>query len=711
VLARTLLLGSLLCAAVAVPLVIQYRAEVDRTRERTEVGVAEKVDLICQTIEQEVAAVLSDVRYLSQQNELRDVLDEGNAPQLDRLAREHLAFLAQKRRYDQVRVIGTDGRERVRVNYEQGRPRVVPPEELQDKGQRYYFVETMRLPEGQMYVSPFDLNIEQERVEQPIKPMIRFAVPLFNRAGGRRGVLVLNYLGEHIIRRAEAIGRGVQGDLWLLNPEGYWMIGPRGDEWAFMYPAGEDRTLAARDPWVWQRLSGDEAGTLDLPGGWLRYRRVYPLSADYAAAIASGLAVPATPESLYWTVAVMVPRAALEAPATALRRGRALGLGAIAVVVFAMSAVLAYVSLRGRALARMMARVLDHVPDLISYVDRDQRYRFNNGAYERYFGVRPRDLQGRAVREVVGESAYARIRPHVEQALAGTPVAFQDRIGYRHSGERDVAVTYVPDVGADGTVQGFLAIVSDVTRMKEAERRDRERMLDLAHVARLNTLGELATHIAHEVNQPLAAITTYCAASLRVLEGMRCEEDRSLRDWLHAIDFEARRVSDIIRRLREFVRRGDGHPVTLNLNEVVREVAYMVRGEVQGGGVDLDLRLARDLPTVVADRILIEQVVMNLLRNALEAVAGMPEDRRQIAVETAQRGADVEVSVRDSGPGIPTELGGRVFDSFVTSKTGGLGMGLAISRSIVEAHEGRLEYTNNADGGVTFRLRLPGAPS
>lgn len=271
-------------------------------------------------------------------------------------------------------------------------------------------------------------------------------------------------------------------------------------------------------------------------------------------------------------------------------------------------------------------------------------------------------------------------------------------------------MSYVPDLGSGGEVAGLFVVVSDVTRLKEAERRARERMLEVAHAARLASVGEMATQIAHEVNQPLTAIVTYCAALQRSLESGSPDPSR-LREWVSAIGDDATRVSEIIRRLREFVRRGELTRVPVDLGEVVEEVAGMVRSEARRQGIAVAVEGLPTLPAVLADRVLIAQAVLNLLRNAVDAVSGEPPERRRVRIRVAPAGERVEVTVADSGPGISPELGGKLFESFVSTKADGLGMGLPITRSIVEAHGGEVRYGAAAEGGTVFSFSLPRAPT
>jgi PAS domain S-box-containing protein len=473
-----------------------------------------------------------------------------------------------------------------------------------------------------------------------------------------------------------------------------------------MYPDRKQRSFAARYPESWRAVSASDQGVTRASDAWLRFQRVYPLRGDAAVPADEGLAVPVATESYHWTVVSRLTDNALSLADGRLVPKLAASYGVAAFLAFWAAWALSLVTLRGRALSQAMETVLDNVPVLISYVDAEQRYRFNNRAYRGMWGVSPAEAYGRTLREVLGEETYAAVRPHVEQALAGEPVTYEARLDFRGAGRRDVTISYVPDVGESGDVRGFFAVVSDVSAVKEGERRDREHLNELAHAGRLASVGEMATQVAHEVNQPLTAIAAYAAACLQTL-GTGGDPPPALKGWLEAIEGEARRASDVIRRLRDFVRKGETRFGALDVNAVVHEVVGMVQGDARGRGVSLTLDLAPGLGLVRADRILVEQVLLNLLRNALDVLGETPPKRRHLNVSTRPAGGAVEVAVSDTGPGVPEAFRAQLFERFFTSKPGGLGMGLPISRSIVEAHGGSIRYHDHPEGGAVFRFQLP----
>lgn len=702
----TVLLGLAFSVLLAIPFVFYHRAETDNNLSLLQAEQERVTELAAGIIRQEMDAVLSDLRYLSQHNEITNFLaHDSRSSRLD-LAMEYLAVATQKHIYDQIRFIDQNGMERVRVDFNEGRAAVVAEENLCDQRDRYYVGETLRLAPGQIYVSPFDLDIEQDVVKLPRKPVIRFAAPVADEQGHIRGMVVLNYLGQRLRDKLGAL-EGQGSRLWLLNAEGYWLIGPTPeDEWGFLLPERSQRSLARLSPRLWQQMESEQSGVHQTDASWVRFERVYPLLGENVTAAGAGFASPVDADRYYWTVVVEYSQSAMQTANHALLEKLWMVYGTLVLFAFLAAGALALAISRNKALAQVMEKVVDNVPVLVAYVDREQRYRFNNMAYERVFGLEPKQIYGKSMRELLGEAGYRAAHPYIEQALAGKQVSFERQMA-TVAGPRDMAISYLPDASPQGEVRGFYVMVNDVSLIKESERRERQHMLELAHVSRLASMGEMATQVAHEINQPLAAIALYSAAGLRTLRG---EYDHSkMEAWLEAINAQAKRAGEIVRRVRRFVQKGEPQSGPVDLNLIVRETATLVDHEARSQEVKIDLELAEDLPSVQGDRVLLEQVVFNLVRNAMDAVLAQPGERR-ITLRTAFDAQLVYVEISDTGLGVDPALGEHIFDSFVTSKQEGMGMGmgmgLTISRSIIEAHAGTLRYTPNPGGGATFRFSL-----
>lgn len=267
--------------------------------------------------------------------------------------------------------------------------------------------------------------------------------------------------------------------------------------------------------------------------------------------------------------------------------------------------------------------------------------------------------------------------------------------------------TITPLKDAEGRIVNFVSAGKDVTERKIAEGRARQQQAQLAHVARISTMGEMASTMAHELNQPLTAIVNYAQACVRRLRE-RAASPGELLPTLERIIAQGERSGEIIRRMREFARRSEPRHKPADINRVVREAVELARVEAQRTDINLHVTLGENLPPVLLDAVEIEQVALNLVRNAIEAIDLAHSPEREIAIRTSvDPQGNVEVAVRDTGPGLPAEGAEHLFEAFYTTKPEGMGIGLSISRSIVEEHGGSLRALRNPGGGATFSFTVP----
>lgn len=350
--------------------------------------------------------------------------------------------------------------------------------------------------------------------------------------------------------------------------------------------------------------------------------------------------------------------------------------------------------------------ITDTIPAYIAYIDRDERYQFVNKAYREWFNSPQERFIGKTVKEVVGDEYYARIAHSIHRVLAGGPVNFEWTVINPNDVEQVVNTSYIPDIAEDGAVMGYFVLSRDMTEQRQLEASEKLRMLEMARVTRINTMGEMVAELAHELNQPLAAITIYSDAVSRMLS-KETLQIQDIQKALNEIRLQAGRAGDVISRLREFISKRELQSEPIHINSLVEEVMKLIAVEARWHGVEVILEMGGDIPQITVDRILIEQVVLNLARNAIEAMASIERDKRQVIIRTVLGNYnEIELSVEDNGPGMPIEEMEKIFEPFYTSKTHGMGMGLAISRSIIKAHHGRLWAIPNEHGGTTFTIIL-----
>jgi len=304
------------------------------------------------------------------------------------------------------------------------------------------------------------------------------------------------------------------------------------------------------------------------------------------------------------------------------------------------------------------------------------------------------DQSQQAVRaKLSGTVSAARTFERLYRCKDGTllPVLIEDRL------LRDAA----------GQITGIRSTLQDITKRKRMEAELRQREKELAHLARVSTMGEMATGLAHELNQPLYAITNYAKGIIQHLRTATTDAG-DLTEVMDKIARQARRASDVIQRFRGFVKKREPHRSTTDLSQLVKDLLKLLEHELRQSGVSVELDLAGQLPAALVDSVQIEQVLVNLIRNALDAMRDMPSKGRRLTLTTsAADDQTVEVGVADTGIGLSTEVQSKLFEAFYTTKADGLGMGLAIGRTIVEAHGGRIWAAPNSPHGTVFRLSIP----
>src|SRR5580704_7541887 len=297
------------------------------------------------------------------------------------------------------------------------------------------------------------------------------------------------------------------------------------------------------------------------------------------------------------------------------------------------------------------------------------------------------------------------------RAKAHFTTAIREKIDFDHSyrivhpgGEvRQIHAIGHPVLSPSGEVVEFVGTLMDATERRRAE----EERQALAHANRIMTMGQLTASIAHEVNQPIAAVVTNAQAALRWLN-MQPSDPEEVRQALDRIVSNGRRAGDVIGRIRALVTKTPPRKDRLDINGTIREVVALTRSELHRNGTSLQTQLADRLPLVPGDRVELQQVMLNLILNAVEAMSGSDEGSRELLISTEQDGANgVCIAVRDWGPGLKPESLDRLFDAFYTTKPGGMGMGLSICRSIIEAHGGRVWATPNVPRGAVLQFTLP----
>ncbi|MGE4063148.1 MAG: PAS domain S-box protein [Rhodospirillaceae bacterium] len=353
--------------------------------------------------------------------------------------------------------------------------------------------------------------------------------------------------------------------------------------------------------------------------------------------------------------------------------------------------------------------VFETGPDAILVIDEMGRIESLNAAAVWLFGYLESEVLGRNVKMLMPapyrdnhDSYLAHYRTTGEKRIIGIGRVV---MGQRRDGSTFPLELKVGEIKI-GDRRLFTGFIRDVSERQGAERRLQDLQAELLHVSRLTAMGQMSSALAHELNQPLTAVANYVKAARRTLDqGVEASRVK-VQELLDKAAAQALRAGQIIRRLRDFIEKREDNRAREDINTVVEEALALAFVGAADAGVTVNAKLGANLNPVLIDKIQIQQVLLNLVRNALEAMAGRPRRDLCVATEPVDE-RFVLVSVADTGPGLPEDVAARLFQPFVTTKDDGMGIGLSICRSIVDAHGGKLWAAPNAEGGVTFRFQVP----
>lgn len=355
----------------------------------------------------------------------------------------------------------------------------------------------------------------------------------------------------------------------------------------------------------------------------------------------------------------------------------------------------------------LIGQVFECSPDGISIVGSDYRYRRVNPVYERNWGLPAEKIVGMHVAELMGSEVFEqKLKPNLDRCFAGEDLRYADWFSDVLGRRRYLSLSYSPLRPHADRVEAALVIIHDLTNHMLDSEKLRQAQSDLAHINRVTTMSELTASLAHEVNQPIAAAITNAKTCLRWLTRDHPEVEEAREAALRMVK-DARRAAEIISHIRLLFKKSGPHQEIVDVNEVIREMFVLLRNEANRYSISIRTDCASDLPKIVADRVQLQQVLMNLMLNAIDAMKAV-NMQRELTIKSEPAGNDrMMISVSDTGTGLPAQQTNQIFDAFFTTKINGTGMGLSISRSIIESHGGRLWAENNSPRGARFCFTLP----
>jgi PAS domain S-box-containing protein len=360
-----------------------------------------------------------------------------------------------------------------------------------------------------------------------------------------------------------------------------------------------------------------------------------------------------------------------------------------------------------QALKDQLRLVIDTIPGLVWSALPDGSAEFLNQRWLEYTGLSLKEGLDWGGKVAVHPEDLARFMDEWKAALTeGKPLETEARLRRSDGEYRWLLIRAVPLRDETGKIVKWYGASADIEDRKRAEEALSKSQAELAHVTRVTTMGELAASIAHEVNQPLSAIMNNGSACLRWLNGAAPNFDEA-REAARRVIRDGNRAGEVITRIRALLRKTDTEKARLDISQTIQEVVRLTRNEAARKGVAIRMELAADLPLVLGDRVQLQQVILNLVMNGIEAMASVTGRPRELLICSRQHETDKAlVAVRDSGVGLDGQDLKRIFDAFYSTKSQGLGMGLAISRSIVEDHGGQLWAVPNEGPGATFQFTL-----
>jgi len=712
-------------------------------------------------IEKFLRTIHRDVLFLSQTVVMRDMVDLppnasiGGSKEVrdskefqrlrERLERAALIISQTRPYYYQIRYIDENGHEVVRVDSDGDKSTVVPSDKLQNKGDRYYFTETMKYPNDQCYVSPMDLNVERGEIELPHKPVVRVATPVFDSPGSKKGIVIINLYASYLIQQMQSLNIAKGGTTFLVNKDGFYLSHLNSQESDSKYFGLGSTKGLSKDysiDIVNQILSG-KPGTI---------RNKTEISSYIPIFTGDNISKE------FWVLAISYPKKAIFAPVFRME------VVFLIIGFFTLFAAIIVGILMARRVTKpilelhkgvewiasgdfehtlnirtgdeieelavhfnkMTLRLKDYrartmnwneflqeevrkrtreleveknklenilmcATDGIIVADEGDRIIILNPAAESILGVKGVGMLGKDIFSC--HKDLEKVRQYTSRESAGIPQTFTTTIGSRTL-EVSVAV-----INYEGEKFGSMMVMRDITERQKLmeERMTMERQL--FHADKLVSLGELSAGVAHEIGNPLAAIKTVIQAMDEEMPFMG-EQKKYMKRILREVD----RLTLFLKTFSAFAHHGTTQSAKCRVEQVLKDVIFLIRNEAQKHDIRIDYTAAKDIPEVVMDSDQLKQVFMNLFLNAIQAI----QDGGKIAVSiTRLYGRGIKVSVSDTGPGIPQEIIVKIFDPFFTTKQSGTGLGLSIVHRIIKENNGDIKVMSEVGRGTTFDVILP----
>ncbi len=702
----------LLMLIITVIMLFLYQVQVDAARSVLRASEKQVLNLATHSVTTELRGVRSDLSYLADSFVLKEWLASSDPAVRGKVEQEFIAFAVHKVHYEQIRLLDLSGREVVRVNWQGGRPLAASQRALQDKSGRYYVGASLALARAEIYVSPFDLNVEHGAVEQPPKPMIRFGTPVYDTQGNKRGILVLNYRGQGLLDQIKSIAARAGGQMWLLDAQGYWLLGPDPQtEWAFMYPGRSDRRFDVAHPDAWASIQRRPMQDQLLAGdGLYTYARLAPRALLSMTSPVNG------PD---WILVAYRGTSMLVEKNRHIARNLGIAFGVLLLLVALMSWVIAYQGLsRQQAEASLRTNearfrsVAETANDAIITADRHGNIVYFNRAAEGIFGYTLNEAADQPLTVLMPE----RFRlAHKEglQRFIGTGEAQVIGKTVELAGRRKDGVEFPMELSLAtwkiGDETYFTGLVRDITRRRQAEGHIRQlnedmrvRAVELEAVNK--ELEAFSYSVSHDLRAPLRAIDGF---SQVLLEDYAAVLDAEGRGYLERVRAAAQRmgllIDDLIKLSR--VTRAELLMQEVDLSEIATGIADELRAREPQRQVELSIEAGL---RARGDARLLRIALENLFSNAWKFTQG--RDPAHIVFGHTQHNGLPAYFVQDDGVGFDAAYADKLFGVFQrlhdAREFPGTGIGLATVQRVIHKHGGWVWAQSAPGKGATFYFML-----
>ncbi len=699
-----------------------YYADLKVKQTSVKTNEVNKIKLKTNKIETDFDYIQADLLFLSTQQDLIENLgriteNASNYKQWKQeLAQDYVSFSKYRKLYDQIRVINLRGEEIIRVNFNGGQPKIVPEEKLQNKVSRYWFEETLKQQPGQIFVSPLDLNIEQGKIEQPLKPMIRFAIPIYDSNGKKRGIMILNYLAKNFINdQFQARNTNQIGKILILNQQGFWLKGLKPeDEWGFMYPDRKDRTFQRDFPQEWQKIYNSRSGQFKTVNGLFTFITIYPLREIQVINLESSSrnnSVQNNPNT--WKVISYLPSDILNRKYYSSRREFVLfyigllillGIGCWLLSLSQVHRQLADANLQ-KTLADLTA-ILNNLTDGLLVTDKTGKITRYNPAYLKLLNLENDSLMNLESDRIFRSDLIQLIQQTQTnpKIVAMTEIELPSgRIG------QAVATSIVQKISPNSTdeVMGSLLLIHDITNEKK-----------------INSMkNDFIATVSHELRSPLTSVLGFASIVQEKLDEnlfpLLSNEDKKTKKTikrvqsnLNIIVSEAERLTNLINDVLDIAKmeagKVDWNMQYISIEEVINRAFAATDSLLQPSELEIIQEIEPELPEIYGDRERLIQVIINLISNAIKFT-----EEGQIICRAKVENNKIIVSVIDTGIGIALYDQGKIFDKFkqvgeiLTDKPKGTGLGLPICQQIIEHHNGNIFVESILGEGSNFYFTLP----